>query len=176
VKLSQQVTAYIAVATRPAPAAVRGRRSGQFVRRGPSGQDGTMADTSWDREALRAGVAVTVVFAAPFQVAARLIADHDDDSPLVVPLVLLAVLGFVAGAGVAAWLQRTGRPLSHGLATSIGTFVVVQAVLVIAKLLRGSDVRWFAIFFNLTVTMFAGLVGGLLGMRLQANGIQMRRR
>ena len=65
--------------------------------------------TKWDPEALRAGVSVTVVFAAPFLIAARIVADHDKNSSLAVLLILIAIVGFVVGAGVAAWRQQIGR-------------------------------------------------------------------
>jgi len=128
----------------------------------------------WDTAALKAGASVALVFAAPFLVAARLIADRDDSS-LVLPLVLIAILGFVLGAGVAAWRQQLRTPLSHGIVTSGATFAAVQGVLVVINLIRGTDVRWFNIFFNFTVAVFAGLIGGLLGMNLQKRGLEPNR-
>ena len=129
----------------------------------------------WDIAALRAGVSVTAVFAAPFLVAARLVADNDEDSSLPVLLILVSLLGFVIGAGVAAWLQQRRTPLSHGIVTAVGTYAVVQGVFVVVKLARGSDVRWLAIFFNLTITLLAGAIGGLLGTSLQKRGLEPRR-
>ena len=130
---------------------------------------------TWDLDALKAGAIVTVTFAAPFLVAARVIAVHDEHNPWIVPLVLIAVVGFVLGAGVAAWRQQRQAPLSHGIVTSAGTFVVVQAVFVVINLIRGADVRWFSIFFTLTVTIFAGVIGGLLGIALQKRGLEPKR-
>lgn len=129
----------------------------------------------WDVAALRAGVSVTAVFAAPFLIAARIVADNDADSSLPVLLILVSLLGFVVGAGVAAWLQKMRTPLTHGIVTAVGTYVVVQAVFVTVKLVRGSEVRWVAIFFNLTVTLLAGAMGGLLGATLQKRGLEPRR-
>ena len=80
-------------------------------------------------------------------------------------------LGFVLGAGCAAWVQRTGTPLSHGLVTAIGTYLAAQAVFAVVRLARGQDVRWFAIMFNLTVVLGAGLLGGLLGQLLRSRGV-----
>ena len=40
------------------------------------------------------------------------------------------------------------------------------------RLVRGSEVRWFALLFNLSVTVGAGLVGGVLGERLRAKGFR----
>ena len=64
-----------------------------------------------------------------------------------------AVVGFVLGAGCAAWVQRVGFPLSHGLVTAVGTYLAAQAVFIVVRLVRGLDVRWFAVVFNLTVVL-----------------------
>ena len=128
----------------------------------------------WDRDAIRAGALVALVFAIPFSLAGRVIADRDGDSTLLVWLNLGAVLGFVLGAGCAAWVQRVDAPLSHGLVTAIGTYVAAQAVFVAVRLVIGAEVRWFSVLFNLTVTLGAGLIGGLLGGRLRSRGILPR--
>ncbi|MDQ3468367.1 MAG: hypothetical protein M3487_01110 [Actinomycetota bacterium] len=124
----------------------------------------------WDRDAIRAGALVALVFAIPFSVAGRVVADGDGDSTLLVWLNLGALVGFVLGAGCAAWVQRVGAPLSHGLVTAIGTYLAAQFVFVAARLVIGAEVRWFSVVFNLTVTLGAGLVGGLLGGRLRSRG------
>jgi uncharacterized membrane protein YfcA len=125
----------------------------------------------WDRDAIRAGASVALVFAVPFSIAARWAADAREDSTLAVWLSLGAVLGFFLGAGCAAWVQRTGTPLSHGLVTAIGTYVAAQAVFALIRALRGQDVRWFAIMFNLAVVLGAGLLGGVLGGKLRSKGV-----
>lgn len=124
----------------------------------------------WDPVALKAGASVALVFAVPFSIAARWAADSRDDSALALFLSLGAVVGFVLGAGCAAWVQRLDLPLSHALVTAIGTYTAAQAVFIVIRLLRGDDVNWFAAFFNLSVVTGAGLVGGLLGKRLRAKG------
>ncbi len=127
---------------------------------------------SWDWDAIRAGGLVALVFAVPFSIAGRWAADSRDDSTLAVWLNIGAVVGFVIGAGCAAWVQRTGTPLSHGLVTAAGTYLAAQAVFVVIRLVRGLDVHWFAVMFNLTVVLAAGLVGGLLGQHLRNRGIE----
>ena len=78
----------------------------------------------WDWDAIRAGGGVALVFAVPFSIAARWAADSRDDSGrCAVWLSLGAVLGFVLGAGCAAWVQRTGTPLTHGIVTAVGTYL-----------------------------------------------------
>ena len=129
---------------------------------------------TWDHEAIRAGALVALVFAVPFSVAGRVVADGDGDSDLTVWLNLGAVVGFVLGAGCAAWVQRVDAPLSHGLVTAVGAYLAAQLVFVVVRLVRGADVRWFSVFFNLTVTLGAGLVGGLLGQALRRRGVYPR--
>lgn len=124
----------------------------------------------WDVEALRAGGMVALVFAVPFSIAASWAASGSDDSALALFLSLGAVIGFVVGAGCAAWVQRRELPLSHGLATAISTYVLAQTVFIAIKLMRGSDVNWLAALFNLSVVAGAGLVGGVLGQRLRSKG------
>ncbi len=83
-------------------------------------------DTRWDLDALRAGGSVALVFAVPFSIAATWAADRDD-SALALWFSVGAVLGFVLGAGCAAWVQRKDLPLSHGLATTIVTYSLAQS-------------------------------------------------
>ncbi len=130
-----------------------------------------MNDDRWDFDALRAGGMVALVFAVPFSLGATW-ASGRDDSALAFWLSLGAVLGFVLGAGCAAWVQRRSLPLTHGLATAIGTYTIAQAVFITIRLLRGSEVRWFAAMFNLSVVAGAGLVGGFLGKRLHDRGFR----
>ncbi len=132
-------------------------------------------ETAFDRTspldvaALRAGGGVALVFAIPFSILARIAADDGNDT-LAVWLTLGAVIGFVIGAGCAAWVQLLGTPLTHGIVTAAGTYLAAQAVFVIIRVLRGEEVRWLAIAFNLTVVVFAGLIGGLVGQRLRQRG------
>ena len=125
-----------------------------------------------DVQAVRSGASVCLVFAVPFSLAARWAADSRDDSGLAILLTLGALGGFVLGAGVAAWTQRTGLPLYHGLITASGTYLVAQAVFIAARLLTGREVRWYAALFNVTPVLFAGVIGGVLGSLLLKRGIR----
>ena len=64
-----------------------------------------------DRSALQQGAWVSLVFAVPFSIGSRWVADHDPGSPWASVLWLAALGGFTLGAGIAAWVQRTGRIL-----------------------------------------------------------------
>ena len=125
-----------------------------------------------DVQAVRAGASVCLVFAVPFSLAARWAADSRDDSGLAILLTLGALGGFVLGAGVAAWTQRTGLPLYHGLITASGTYLVAQAVFIAVRLLTGREVRWYAALFNVTPVLFAGVIGGVLGSLLLKRGVR----
>jgi hypothetical protein len=125
----------------------------------------------WDWAAIRAGAAVSLVFAVPLAVGARIAADGDSTG-LAIGLSIGATLGFLIGAGCAAWIQQVGFPLSHGLVTAGGTYLAAQAVFFTIRIIRGEEVRWFGALFTLTFVLLAGLIGGLLGQRLQSAGIQ----
>jgi hypothetical protein len=125
----------------------------------------------WDWAAIRAGAVVSLVFAVPLAIASRIAAERDNTG-LAIGLSIGATLGFLIGAGCAAWIQQVGFPLSHGLVTAAGTYLAVQAVFVTIRLVRGDEVRWFGALFTLTFVLLAGLLGGLLGQRLQSAGIQ----
>ena len=123
-----------------------------------------------DWNALRAGGSVALVFAIPFSIAARIVADSGGRSGLASLLSLAALIGFVLGAGVAAWAQQIRLPLKHGIICAVGTYIAAQAVFIIIRSIRGNDVRWLAAIFNLTAVAVAGLVGGGLGSALQRRG------
>jgi uncharacterized membrane protein YfcA len=132
-----------------------------------------VSDSSrWDIDALKAGAGVSLVFAVPFAFASRWAADSRHDDTLALWFSIGALIGFVLGAGCAAWVQRVDFPLSHGLVTAIGTYVAAQAVFITIKLLRGGDVNWFASLFTLSAVTGAGLLGGLLGKQLHAKGVR----
>ncbi len=82
-----------------------------------------------------------------------------------------AMFGFVLGAGCAAWIQRRGTPLSHGIVTAMVAYLGAQAVFITIRLIGGNSVNWFSVFFTLSLVMLAGMFGGLLGSLLQARGV-----
>ncbi len=128
------------------------------------------AERNLDFAALRQGGAIALVVGAPCAIVSSVLASGDSDSALVALLWLGAVAGFVLGAGVAAWVQRKGTPLIHGIVCAGGTYLAVQAVFSIVRLSRGKDVSWLGLFFTFTVVLFAGLIGGGLGGMMQRRG------
>jgi hypothetical protein len=111
------------------------------------------------------------VFAVPMAIGARVAADADNTG-LAIGLSIGATLGFLIGAGCAAWIQQLGLPLSHGLVTAGATYLGAQLIFVAIRLVRGGEVRWFGILFTLAFVLLAGLIGGLLGQRLQSAGLR----
>jgi uncharacterized membrane protein YfcA len=129
-----------------------------------------MAVTNLDWNALRAGGSVALVFAIPFSIAARVVAEGANNSGTAALLSLAALIGFVLGAGVAAWAQQLRLPLKHGIICAVGTYVIAQAVFIMVRAIRGNDVRWLAAIFNLTAVAVAGLIGGALGGMMHRRG------
>ena len=128
-----------------------------------------------DNQALRAGATVALVFAVPFSIAARWVADSEGGSEaLAAWLSLAALVGFVLGAGVASWMQQRRLPLMHGMVCAIGTYVAAQSVFILVRLIMGREVRWLAAIFNLTAVMVAGAIGGGLGAALHKRGLRPR--
>lgn len=130
--------------------------------------------TALDWAAIRAGGSVALVFAVPFSIAARWVADNGDNSGAASVLSLLALLGFLCGSGVAAWAQQRDLPLKHGVSCALLTYSAAQVVFIAARLILGRDVHWFAALFNLTAVVFVGLLGGFLGRLLQQRGFAPR--
>lgn len=116
---------------------------------------------------------MSLTFAVPLSVAARLVAGDGDPqggrATIAVLLSFGAAVGFFLGAGVAARHQTKGTPLSHGIVTASVAYIVPQTVLVIVKLARG-DVRWSGVLFNLTVAVVMGVLGGLAGSMTRRAG------
>lgn len=132
----------------------------------------TAASTSrWDGDALVAGASVAALIALPFAVLGRWAVDHDWDGTGVAVANLGMIAGLFLGAGVAAWRQRRGTPLSHGLVVALGAYLVIQAFVVVARLLRGGDVRWGAAVANVFFALGAGLLGGFAGQALLRHGL-----
>jgi hypothetical protein len=128
-----------------------------------------------DRLALRQGASVTLLFSVPPTLVARFLLDDEPaSSSWPVLLSLIALFGFIIGAGVAASRQNVGSPYTHGMVASTGTFIAVQAAIVLVKLAVGDDVRWSRVVSSLTLALFASVVGALLGSIVQRNAPHMK--
>lgn len=128
-----------------------------------------------DREALRAGASVTLLFAVPPTLIARFVLDNNDDTSGWAPLLsLIAVMGFVLGSGVAAWRQQSQRPMMHAVIAGAGVFIAAQAAFLVLRIATGGDVRVMRILTSFSLALVASVIGGLLGNFLQKNGIRPR--
>ncbi len=125
----------------------------------------------WDLEAIKAGASVAALLAVPPTLIARFMIDDTSGTNGWAPLLsLLAIFGFVIGAGQAAWRQQRGTPILHGMVTATGVFIVAQSVFAVIKVAMGDDLRFMRIATSFSLAMFSGLIGGLLGYYLQRNG------
>lgn len=115
----------------------------------------------FDASALRQGGSVAAFFALPFGIAAAFF--RDDRKGLASALTVLVLVGLVLGAGVAAWKQRRGTPLTHGIVTAVGAFVVIQTFGVARRSLAGEPLHWSRIVSSLVLSGLAGMLGGLMG-------------
>jgi len=122
----------------------------------------------WDLDAIRAGIGVCLILAVPLTLLAAFV--DSDSSGLNAFFFFGAMFGFVLGGGCAAWVQRRGTPMSHGVITTIVAYLGAQSVFIVIRLVRGESVNWFGVFFTLSLIALAGIVGGILGSRLQARG------
>lgn len=124
----------------------------------------------WDTGAIRIGAAVSLAIAVPLWIAASW-ASERESLGLASALSLGSLVGFGLGATIAAWRQTLRLPLAHGLVTSIGTYVAVQVVVSAYRLATGTGINLFTIMFFVTLAALAGLVGGVIGLRLRRVGI-----
>jgi len=129
----------------------------------------------FDRHAVLAGASVAALIAVPVQIIARIAVDENEQSGWSSLLTLLILGGLVLGAGVAAWHQQLGTPLSHGVVTSAGVFVALQVVFSIVKVAQGDSIAWGRIIVSLGLSLVAGVCGGMLGSMLLRRGVEPRR-
>jgi len=129
----------------------------------------------FDLRAVWNGASTAAMIAVPVQVIARLVVDENDRSGWSVVLTLLILFGLVLGSGVAAWHQRRNTPLSHGVVTASGVFIVVQVIFSVMKLIQGDSIAWGRIVVSLGLSLVAGICGGMLGSSLLRRGVEPRR-
>ncbi len=129
-----------------------------------------------DLRALYEGASVAAMLAVPAGVLGRILSDDDNDLGWLWILVAIVLVGLVLGSGVAAWRQQKGLPLTHGVLTAVGVFVVVQALGIVVQLISGDSVNVSRIASSLLLSLMAGTVGGVLGTLLLSHGAPPTRR
>jgi hypothetical protein len=128
----------------------------------------------WDLEAIRAGISVCLITAIPLTVIAAIV--DSDSNGLNAFFFFGAMFGFILGGGCAAWVQRTGTPISHGMVATLVAYVGAQTIFIIVELATGDSVNWFGVFFTLSIVALAGAIGGLLASYLHGRGMYPSRR
>ena len=129
---------------------------------------------SLDLGALRDGVGVAALTAVPFGIVARLVVTDDRPRGWVGLLGVLVLLGLLLGAGVAAWRQDRGTPLTHGIVTAVGVFLVVQVIGTLRRAVAGDPIHWARISSGLVLSLVTGVIGGFLGSFVQRSGVRSR--
>lgn len=128
-----------------------------------------------DRQALREGASVTLLFAVPPTLVARFVLDNDSGTSGWAPLLsLIAVGGFILGAGVAAWREQVHKPMTHAVLAGAGVFVVAQAIFLLLRIATNGEIRVMRILTSFSLSLVASVIGGLLGNFLQKNGLRPR--
>ena len=131
--------------------------------------------TQIDTRAVLDGGSVAAMIAVPVQIIARIAVDDNKQSGSTV-LVTMVILGaLVLGAGVAAWRQQRRTPLTHGIITAVGVYVSIQVVFTTLKALQGDPIRWGRIITSFTLSLVAGILGGMLGSILLRQGVRSQR-
>ena len=125
----------------------------------------------FDRRALLDGISVAAFLAVPIQIVARLAVDENRRSGWSALVTVLILGALILGAGVAAWRQTVGTPLSHGVVTAAITFITIQAVFTVIKAIEGSRIYWGRIVVSLGMSLVAGVIGGFLGSSLIRRGV-----
>lgn len=124
-----------------------------------------------DRLALRQGASVTFVFAVPPTLIARFVLDTADSPGAWAPfLSLVALFGFILGAGVASWRTTTGQPMAHAFLAGSGVFVVAQLAFLLIRLAAGGEIRVGRILVAFSLSLVASFIGGWLGIGLRKSG------
>ena len=123
----------------------------------------------WDLDAVRAGIGVCLILAIPLTLIAAFV--DSGDAGLNALFFFGAMFGFVLGSGCAAWLQRRGTPLSHGIVTALVAYLGAQAVFITIRLIGGNTRQLVRRVLHAVAGDARRLFGGLLGSLLQARGV-----
>jgi putative membrane protein (TIGR04086 family) len=122
---------------------------------------------SIDWRAVRAGAIAALVFAAPAAIISAIVVD-DDSGAVVFVFYAVIIIGMLVG-GFVAGSKRPDTPLTHGAVAAATAYVIAQALAVLIKLAKGSEVRSPAVYvFNLLLMASIGVVGGFIAERRNA--------
>ncbi|MCB1271258.1 MAG: hypothetical protein M9942_06225 [Microthrixaceae bacterium] len=117
------------------------------------------------QQAMWRGVVTALVVALPVAVFNQLLVaggDIDGDSPAVLVFWLLILFGAAAGGwGVIRLCPDAGLP--RAAASGAITYLIVQAIGVVARTVRGEEISWLAYPLLLLLMATAAMLGGMFG-------------
>jgi len=124
----------------------------------------------WDPPAIWAGALVALVIEIPAWIATSW-ALSAENWTLTAAFSLLQFVAFVLGGACAAWVQRLSLPLAHALVTAVGTYLALQLVISIIRLMAGTGINIMNIVFFTTLALVAGAIGGAIGSTMRRRGL-----
>ena len=114
-------------------------------------------------DAVRAGALAAIAICLPVSIVGKLLVDDPEHSSIT-PVVFVAVLaGFAIGGWVAA--KRSQAPYTAALLSSLGAFVVIEAITIASLLIRDKDINVVVILSNAFFAYASGLLGAAIVAR-----------
>jgi hypothetical protein len=115
--------------------------------------------------AVGAGALMAAIIAVPSALMSRALGIDEDSTwmPLFFGLILV---GFLLGGALAA-RSATSMPLTHAGIAALMTFVVVQGIGLVRRLIADDGVEVAGIAFAGFLSLSAGILGGLIALRMR---------
>ncbi|MFV0317520.1 MAG: hypothetical protein ACK5O2_11255 [Microthrixaceae bacterium] len=116
-------------------------------------------------QAVLRGAITALVVALPVAVFNQLLVssgDIDSDSPAVLLFWVLILFGAAAG-GWGVLRLAPDASLAHAAASGAIAYVVVQAIGIVSRTIRGEDLSWIAYPLLLVLMATAAMLGGMFG-------------
>lgn len=116
-----------------------------------------------DRRALIAGTLTALAVIVPVTLLGEIVGAGDEETNLVFAFLAPVLIGFGAGAYVAARRAVAG-PLTNGALAAVAAFVVVQGVGLVRRLATGEPISLTSIAFAALLAYSCGLVGAVIAI------------
>lgn len=117
-----------------------------------------------DRRALIAGTLTALAVIVPVTLLGELVGAGDEDTNLVFAFLVPVLIGFGAGAYVAARRAVAG-PLTNGALAAVAAFALVQGLGLVRRLVAGEPISLASIAFAAVLAYSCGLVGAVIATR-----------
>jgi putative membrane protein (TIGR04086 family) len=122
-----------------------------------------------DVRSVGAGAIAALLFALPAGIVSAIAVEDDSTNA---PAVLVIIIGMLAG-GFVAGSKRPDAPLTHGALAAATAYVAAQAITLLIKAAKGSDLRSPVVYvFNLLLMASIGVVGGFIAERRNAGAMR----